>query len=98
MKEAKDDIRRTLLAYVTQGKLHEQVFLSLALDVNQIIDTEIDKKVEKLKEMIKAWEDSMGEEDGSFYSLGLRRAIDVITDTDILSQLPVLEKEDTPDN
>jgi hypothetical protein len=97
MKEIQDEIRRTLLAYVNQGKLHEQVFLSLSADINQVVETEFGDKIEKLKEMIKNWEATMGEQDNSFYSLGLRRAIDVITDNDVLNQLPILEKEDTPD-
>jgi|LakMenE01Jun11ns_1017448.scaffolds.fasta_scaffold9958519_18 hypothetical protein len=56
-------------------------------------------KVEKLEQMVKDWEASMGEDDKSFYTLGIRRAIDVIVDNDpdILKQLPILEKEDTPD-
>jgi hypothetical protein len=56
-------------------------------------------KVGKLEQMVKDWEASMGEDDKSFYTLGIRRAIDVIVDNDpdILKQLPILEKEDTPD-
>ncbi len=56
-------------------------------------------KVKKLEQMVKDWEDSMGDDDKSFYTLGIRRAIDVIVDNDpdILKQLPILEKEDTPD-
>jgi len=56
-------------------------------------------KVGKLEQMVKDWEASMGEEDKTFYTLGIRRAIDVLVDNDpdILKQLPILEKEDTPD-
>jgi hypothetical protein len=56
-------------------------------------------KVKKLEQMVKDWEESMGDDDKSFYTLGIRRAIDVIVDNDpdILKQLPILEKEDTPD-
>ncbi len=56
-------------------------------------------KVKKLEQMVKDWEDSMGDDDKSFYTLGIRRAIDVIVDNDpdILKQLPILAKEDTPD-
>jgi hypothetical protein len=56
-------------------------------------------KVGKLEQMVKDWEASMGEDDKSFYTLGIRRAIDVIVDNDpdILKQLPILEKDDTPD-
>ena len=56
-------------------------------------------KVKKLEQMVKDWEASMGEDDKTFYTLGIRRAIDVLVDNDpdILKQLPILEKEDTPD-
>jgi len=33
---------------------------------------------ETLQEMVKEWEAGMGEDDKSLYSLGLRRAIDII--------------------
>ncbi len=56
-------------------------------------------KVKKLEQMVKDWEASMGEDDKTFYTLGIRRAIDVLVDNDpdILKQLPILEREDTPD-
>jgi hypothetical protein len=55
-------------------------------------------KVGKLEQMVKDWEASMGEDDKSFYTLGIRRAIDVIVDNDpdLLKQLPILERDDTP--
>lgn len=56
-------------------------------------------KVGKLEQMVKDWEASMGEDDKSFYTLGIRRAIDVLVDNDpdLLKQLPILERDDTPD-
>lgn len=38
--------------------------------------------VETLHEMVKEWEAGMGEHDKSLYSLGLRRAIDIIENND----------------
>jgi hypothetical protein len=93
----KEDIRRVLLNYVINQKLNEQVMLELDVALKQIIDNWMESKTDKLQEMIKTWEDSIGSEDGSLYSLGLRRAVDIITDTDVFAQLPVLEKPDTPD-
>jgi len=57
------------------------------------------EKVKKLEQMVKDWEASMGEDDKSFYTLGIRRAIDVLVDNDpdLLKQLPILERDDTPD-
>jgi hypothetical protein len=45
--------------------------------------------------MVREWEETMGDEDKSFYSLGLRRAIDVLNGKSALSQLPVLETPET---
>lgn len=93
----RDEIRKTLMSYVVQGKLHEQVMLELDVKFKEMFDSWVETKTSKLKEMVKSWEDSVGEEDNSLYSLGLRRAVDVLTDTDPFQQLPILEKPDTPD-
>lgn len=50
----------------------------------------------QLRDMVEEWEESMGQDDKSLYSLGLRRAIDLLTGESSLEQLPILEKPDTP--
>jgi hypothetical protein len=68
--------------------------------VVRILDSEItlvnEAIVSQLKEMVSEWEASMGTDDGTLYSLGVRRAIDVISGQSAFEQLPVLEKPDTP--
>lgn len=93
----KDEIRRVLLNYVMNQKLNEQVMLELDITLKQVVDNWIESKKATLQDMVTKWEETMGTDDSSLYSLGLRRAIDVITDTDTFAQLPILEKPDTPD-
>jgi hypothetical protein len=70
--------------------------------VNMIVATEIDAWTEsvtaEINQKITDWEATMGsQEDKSLYSLGLRRAIDVILGESAYSQLPILEKPSTPE-
>jgi len=80
-------------------EISPEAYQKIIQQVGDISDGAILDKVGKLEQMVKDWEASMGEEDKTFYTLGIRRAIDVLVDNDpdILKQLPILEKEDTPD-
>lgn len=51
--------------------------------------------VATLRKMVEDWEETMGVEDKTYYSLALRRAIDVVQGTSSMDQLPILEKPDT---
>lgn len=94
----KPQIKEALEALVIQEKLSPESMIEVQRMMNAITTNWTLEKIEKLQDMIKNWEDSMGDDDKTFYSLGIRRAIDVLLDqTDVLQQLPVLEKEDTPD-
>jgi len=52
----------------------------------------------KIKAMIQDWEDAMGDNDKTYYSLALRRVYDMIDGRSAFDQLPILETEDTPDD
>lgn len=66
------------------------------LEVEKVFAEEVAFAVATLREMIDYWESSV-EDDQSFYTLGLRRAIDVVEGVPAISHLPILETEDTPD-
>jgi len=51
----------------------------------------------RLTAMAREWEEAMGDDDKTYYSLALRRAVDVVTATSAFDVLPVLERPDTPD-
>ena len=71
------------------------------MKVSRIVDTRVEEWrsgiVEQLREMVREWEETMGDEDQTFYTLGIRRAIDLLNGRPATSELPVLEKPDTPD-
>lgn len=51
----------------------------------------------EIRFMIDEWESVNGTNDGTYYSLALRRVFDMIDGRSALDQLPILETEDTPD-
>jgi hypothetical protein len=65
--------------------------------VERIVQQTINDVVGSLEEMVTQWENLELENDNSFYTLGIRRSIDVVTGENYLDQLPVLENENTPD-
>jgi hypothetical protein len=91
------NITEQLQQVVQRGQMTPEAFL----DVSQVVETNtnnwIDSKVQKLEEMIREWEVSMDDSDKTLYSLGLRRAVDVIREQTAYSQLPILETPETPD-
>lgn len=66
-------------------------------EVEDVVAEEIGFAVAILREMIDYWESSVGDDDKSFYTLGIRRAIDVLEGVPAISHLPILETDDTPD-
>jgi hypothetical protein len=80
-------------------EISPEAYQKIIQKIGTISEDAILEKVGKLEQMVKDWEVSMGEEDKTFYTLGIRRAIDVLVDNDpdILKQLPILEQSDTPD-
>jgi hypothetical protein len=96
MKQA---ITALLWDMTINNEITPEAYQKIIQKVEGLSNDAILDKVGKLEQMVKDWEASMGEDDKSFYTLGIRRAIDVIVDNDpdILKQLPILEKDDTPD-
>lgn len=92
------DLEVELAAMTSNNEITPEAYAKICKLDKQIDEETILEKIKKLEQMVKEWEATMGEEDKTFYTLGLRRAIDVLADNDpdILKQLPILEKEDTP--
>lgn len=82
---------------VQRGELTPEALMKIAQVVEANTNNWVESKIQKLEEMVQEWEETMVENDKSLYSLGLRRAVDVIREETAYSQLPVLEKPDTPD-
>jgi hypothetical protein len=91
------NITEQLQQVVQRGQMTPEALMA----VSQVIETNtinwVESKVQKLEEMITEWELTMEDSDKTLYSLGLRRSVDVIREQTAYSQLPILEKPDTPD-
>lgn len=94
MRNLPEELTKMVLA----NELTPEAFQKISALDKQIDDEFILSKVKELEQMVKDWEATMGEDDKTFYTLGIRRAIDVIVgnDPDLLKQLPILERDDTP--
>ncbi|MGA1717684.1 MAG: hypothetical protein ACO38Q_02635 [Aquiluna sp.] len=98
MQELKNNIKSNLNIMARTGVLTPEQLIQ----VIGVVDTEISswsqQTAGKLRQMVVEWESAMGDTDESFYSLGIRRAEDVILGITVEQRLPVLEKKDTPDD
>jgi hypothetical protein len=97
MKKLTEQTTNELRQLVRSGQMTPETFTSITKIVESNFDNWIDQKIEQIQAMVIDWENNMGDDDKSFYSLGLRRAIDIISEQTAYSQLPILEKPDTPD-
>jgi hypothetical protein len=97
MSQLTNNIIEQLRQLAQRGEMTPEALMK----VNEVIETSVDSwivsKVDILEDMIKEWELVMDSGDTSLYSLGLRRAVDVVREQTAYSQLPILEKPDTPD-
>jgi hypothetical protein len=96
MNKLTEQTTNELRQLVQDGAMTPETFVLITNLVEANFDNWIESKIEQLKTMVTDWEANMGEDDKSFYSLGIRRAVDVISDMTAYSQLPILEKKDTP--
>lgn len=96
MNKLTEQTTNELRQLVQDGAITPETFVLITNLVEANFDNWIESKIEQLKTMVTDWEANMGEDDKSFYSLGIRRAVDVISDMTAYSQLPILEKKDTP--
>jgi hypothetical protein len=83
--------------YVQRGEITPEALMKISQVVEANTQNWVEAKIQKLEEMVQEWEATMVDDDKTLYSLGLRRAVDVIREQTAYSQLPILEKPDTPD-
>lgn len=97
MKELKESIKSSLNILTRSGVLSPEQMIQVISAIDTDISTWGENTAGKLRQMVVEWESAMGDTDESFYSLGIRRAEDIILGTTVEQRLPVLETEDTPD-
>ena len=93
----KEEIGSDLRVLVMAGEMSPDTLMKVSRIVESRVEGWRFGCITQLETMVKEWEETMGDSDQSLYSLGLRRAIDVLNGKSALSQLPILEQEDTPD-
>ena len=98
MDSLKNNIRTSLNILTRSGVLTPEQFLQVMGAIEENLSSWREETSGKLKQMAIDWESTMGDTDESFYSLGIRRAEDIILGyADVSQRLPVLETEETPD-
>ena len=98
MKALKNQIRSDLSFLVSVGELNPDQMVKVFEKVEKAIDSHTEQIVDELNELAVSWEQTMGDLDESFYSLGIRRSADVVKGESALNRLPILETDDTPDS
>jgi hypothetical protein len=97
MSQLTNSIVEQLRQLAQRGEMTPEALIKVHEVIQNSVDNWIELKVSTLEDMIKEWELVMDSGDNSLYSLGLRRAVDVVREQTAYSQLPILEKPDTPD-
>lgn len=85
------NLNHRLRSRVVDNKLTPEDLLEITKVVSDVFSDWQEKIVEQIQHKISDWEATMGDEDKTYYSLGLRRALDIVTGIEIQEQLPVLE-------
>jgi hypothetical protein len=99
MKELRENIKSSLNVLTRSGVITPEQMIQILGAVETDISAWGAEVAGNLRQMIVEWESAMGDTDESFYSLGIRRAEDVILGFEgVEHRLPVLETEDTPDD
>lgn len=76
------EFQKSLMPLEAEGFLSSEASRQAVLLFKEHLDAYCDDLTDALRERVVIWESGMGEDDKSLYSLGLRRAIDLISETD----------------
>ena len=87
-------INSKLRQLVSERAITPESMLKVSQSVQEGISEWTESVTAQITSMITDWESSMGEDDKTFYSLGLRRAMDIISGSTAYSQLPILETKE----
>ena len=77
-----NDVRSTIVSHLEglmmNGDIKPEAVPSLTRFLDDVISNVNEDLIETLVGKIKDWEDTMGEDDKSLYTLGIRQAVDVL--------------------
>lgn len=80
--ELKQRFQERITGLIMDGSIQPDKAPELISYLIEVINEREDYLVARLAELVSTWEDSMGDEDKTLYTLGIRRAIDVIRETE----------------
>ena len=80
--EFKQKIAEHLTGLIMDGTIKPDNVPDLISFIDEALNSREQYLINGLAELVRTWEASMGEEDKSLYTLGLRRAIDLIRESD----------------
>ena len=90
-KDARYTIVSHLEALMKDGSIKPEVVPSLIRFLDDATSENNEKIIKVLVEKIQDWEEAMGEDDKSLYTLGIRQAVDILR-----GNLPTHSKEYKP--
>ena len=77
-----NDVRSTIVSHLEglmmDGSIKPEAVPSLTRFLDDVISGVNDELIKTLVGKIQDWEDTMGEDDKSLYTLGIRQAVDVL--------------------
>ena len=77
-----NEVRSIIVSYLEgmmmNGSIKPEAVPSLTRFLDEVISEVNEELIEELVKKIKDWEDTMGEDDKSLYTLGIRQAVDVL--------------------
>jgi len=95
IRDAKKEIISALNQLTHVGVITDEAMVAIAGIVSNEMNAWKSDIAEELDTQVKNWEESQGFEDDTLYTLGLRRAKDLVVGKDFTTQLPVLETPET---
>ncbi len=78
-KTYRETVFNTLASFLAQGKLDTDTQLDIYLAVKQAALDLQESQLEKLRAKMAQWETIAGDADKSLYTLGLRHAMDIVS-------------------
>ncbi len=80
--ELKQRFQERITGLIMDGSIKPDSAPELISFLIETVNEREDYLASRLAELVRDWETSMGDEDKSLYTLGIRRAIDVIRETE----------------
>lgn len=96
IRDSKKEIITALNQLAHVGVISDEAMVAISAIVANELTAWKSEIAAELNRQVKNWEESQGEADSTLFTLGLRRARDLVLGAELMDSLPVLETEETP--